>query len=125
MRVRIKERVWLASLLYKCIFFFIKWVSSSDNILVLPLLLAVYVTKKKIFMVVMCYADDKWVIKDLFFLTLFILIIIVLKPGPALRVDPRLEPDRVDEKIRKVMSRVTQPTRLTRQNPVKNSVATR
>jgi len=28
-------------------FFFIKWVSSSDNILVLPLLLAVYVTKKK------------------------------------------------------------------------------
>jgi hypothetical protein len=73
----------------------------------------------------MCYADDKWVIKDLFFLTLFILIIIVLKPGPALRVDPRLEPDRVDEKIRKVMSRVTQPTRLTRQNPVKNSVATR
>jgi len=61
--------------------------------------------KKKIFMVVMCYADDKWVIKDLFFLTLFILIIIVLKPGPARRVDPRLEPGRVDEKIRKVMSR--------------------
>jgi hypothetical protein len=48
MRVRIKERGfgWLLCFI-NVFFFFIKWVSSSDNIPVLPLLLAVYVTKKK------------------------------------------------------------------------------
>jgi hypothetical protein len=106
-------------------FFFIKWVSSSDNILVLPLLLAVYVTKKNIFMVMLCYADDKWVIKDLFFLTLFILIIIVLKPGPARRSIRGWNRAGLIKKLEKSCPGVTQPTRLTRQNPVKNSVATR
>jgi hypothetical protein len=50
MRVRIKERGfgWLLCFI-NVFFFFIKWVSSSDNIPVLPLLLAVYVTKKKIY----------------------------------------------------------------------------
>jgi hypothetical protein len=45
--------------------------------------------------------------------------IIVLKLGPARQIDPGLELGWVEEKIRE------EKTWLTRQNPVKNPVATR
>jgi hypothetical protein len=51
-----------------------------------------------------------------------------LKPGPARRVDPELEPGRVEEKIEeeKIRYDLADPaTWLTRQDPVKNPVATR
>jgi hypothetical protein len=56
--------------------------------------------------------------------------IIDLKPGQVWWVDPgsgrlRLELDRVDEKIKKVMTRCNPADPVTRQNPVKNPVATR
>jgi polyphosphate kinase len=47
------------------------------------------------------------------------------RPGRSTRdpTDPGLEPGRVEEKIGKVINQCDPVTQLTRQNPVKNSVA--
>jgi len=94
MRVRIKERGfgWLLCFINVFFFFIYKMGFFFRQYSGIASLACCVRNKKKIFMVMLCYADDKWVIKDLFFLTLFILIIIVLKPGPAGRPGTRTGP---------------------------------
>ena len=71
----------------------------------------------------LCYADDKWVIKDLFFFNFIYTYYhsFEIRPDGSTRDWNRAG---LMKKLEKSWPGVTQPTRLTRQNPVKNSVAT-